>query len=93
MRDCLLTLLYLTVMVAKLRGPGGTRAVIAECLDRIVPLGESHLRTAVRASWITIRGTTAPGFLSVRKSWRTLGDGGTLTVCARAVAECIRHPV
>jgi hypothetical protein len=62
MRDCLLTLLYLTVMVAKLRGPGGTRAVIAECLDRIVPLGESHLRTAVRASWITIRGTTASGF-------------------------------
>ena len=52
MKNLLLILLHLAVMTAKLCGPGGVRAVIVrsikeECLRRVVPLGEGHLRRLV----------------------------------------------
>ena len=38
-------------------------SIKSECLDRIVPLGEKHLRATVRAFIGSLsRGTTAPGF-------------------------------
>ena len=51
MKDLLLTLLHLAVMTAKLCGPGGVRAVIAENLllkQQLIVLRRARQRAAVR---------------------------------------------
>src|SRR5438132_10467253 len=101
MKDLLLTLLHLAVMTAKLCGPGGGRAVIAENLllkQQLIVLRRGRHRApnltpsdrcsadSGRSSSVQDESERSPSAYAPRRSWR-----GIRRWCAASTAACSRR--